>query len=167
MAEKVRRYKVVAEVGSALAVVLSLVFVGLEVRGTSRQTALNTESLQVAAYQDLIAQIGEFNQLMVEPETAALYTRLQNPEGDWSDFSEVDERRARSILFFLLRHADMAYYQFERGMLPEDRLESALAPLLSDLHLQLYRTFWEDVKGNFVPAFRQYADRRMVENWPW
>ena len=64
MAEKVRRYKVVAEVGSALAVVLSLVFVGLEVRGTSRQTALNTESLQVAAYQDLIAQIGQFNQLM-------------------------------------------------------------------------------------------------------
>ncbi len=138
------RYKMVAEIGSAMAVVLSLIFVGLEVRETAEQTALNTESLQVAAYQDLIAQISEFNRLLIEADVAALYTRLGDSEGDWAELSTVDQRRGFSLLFLLFRHADMAFYQFERGMLPEARFESALQPLLGNIDRPLYRAFWAD-----------------------
>ena len=164
MTEDRRRFKVAAEIGSAVAVITSLVFVGLEVRETSRQTALNTESLQVTAYQHLIGQIGEFNQMMVDPDLAALYERLQDPEGEWSDFSVVDRRRAMSILFYLLRHADMAFYQFERGMLPEARMNSAAVLFLDGVSLPLYSTFWEDVRDNFVPSFREFVDHRVAES---
>lgn len=61
------RYRVFAEVASAAAVALTLVFVGLQLRETSRQTALNTASLQVSAYQDLNAQISHFNELLLDP----------------------------------------------------------------------------------------------------
>ena len=162
MAHRQTRFTELVEMVSAVAVVFSLVFVGLEVRGTSRQTALNTEALQVAAYQDLIGQIGGFNQLLLDPEVAMVYERLQEPDGDWSDFSVVDRRRARSVLFFLFRHADMAYYQYERGMLPAARLKSALAPLLDDTP-PLYLSFWQDVKPNFVPEFSIYLDEAFSE----
>jgi hypothetical protein len=57
----------------------------------------------------------------------------------------------------------MAYHQYERGMLSEERLVSALRPLLSDIHRPLVRQFWDEVKGNQIPAFREYFDRRSAE----
>lgn len=153
----------IAQLGSALAVVLSLVFVGLQVREASRQTALNTEALQLAAYQDLIGQIGELNRLLVEPAAADLFERLLAPDGDWAQFSQTDRRRGRSMLVLIARHADMAYYQYERGVLSRDRLESALAPWLILADRPLYRSFWEDVRMSFVPSFRDYMDSRVRE----
>ena len=55
-----------AEIASAAAVVISLIFVGLEVRESARQTELNTQSLQLSAYQDLIGQIGTINVLNIQ-----------------------------------------------------------------------------------------------------
>jgi hypothetical protein len=161
--DKSGRYRVVVEITSATAVALTLVFVGLQLRETSRQTALNTASLQVSAYQDLNAQISHFNELLLEPEVALVFERLVNLEGRWSDFSVVERRQARSLMFMRVRHADMAYHQYERGMLSEERLVSALRPLLSDIHRPLVRQFWDEVKGNQIPAFREYFDRRSAE----
>ena len=71
-----------AGIASAAAVVLSLVFVALEVRESSRQTELNTQSLQVSAYQDLIAQIADVNIVMLEnPGLIDI-----GPPGPWSRF---------------------------------------------------------------------------------
>ena len=155
------RYKVLAEILSAAAVVLSLVFVGLEVRETARQTELNTEALQITAYQDLIAQIGQFNEAMLDAEMAALYMRLTDPAGDWSSLSPVERLQAERILFLLARHADLAFYQFEQGLLPEARLESALRPFMADINKPMYRDFWEANKRNFIPSFQAYIDRQI------
>lgn len=154
------RIKGIAELVSVIAVVLSLVFVGLEVRETARQTALNTESVQVTAYQNLISQIAEFNRLLLQPDVAILYNRMQDDNTDWSQFSVVERRQARAILFILFRHADMAFYQYERGMLPEARLESALGPVC--VQPPVCRSFWEERKSNFVPEFQAYIDARIA-----
>ena len=50
MESKPGNVKLLAQIASAMAVVISLVFVGLEVRETAEQTALNTVSLQVTAW---------------------------------------------------------------------------------------------------------------------
>lgn len=157
------RYRTIAEVGSALAVALTLLFIGLQLRETSRQTALNTTSIQVAAYQDLNAQISHFNELLLDPEIAAVFEMMVDPAGDWSKFSPVQRRQARSLLYMRVRHADMAFYQFDRGMLSAERLDSALRPLLSDIATPVFRAFWDEVKSRQVPAFREYLDRRIAE----
>ena len=146
------------ELVSALAVVLSLVFVGIEVRETARQTRLNTEALQVAAYQDLVAQIAQFNAVLLDPELAAVYAAMVDPDATWSDLDLVQATQARRILFLIVRHADMAFYQFEKGLLPEERLTSALRPFLADIDKPIYREFREEAKVNFVRSFREYID---------
>ena len=153
--------KLLAQIASAAAVAISLVFVALEVRETAEQTALNTVSLQVTAYQELIGQIDEWNRVMLDPDLAELWGRVRDTNGDWSEFSAIDERRARSLLFLLFRHADMAFYQYERGMLPDERLESALVPFYSTLDAPMGREHWERAKDNFVPAFRAYVDGQL------
>jgi hypothetical protein len=61
-----------------------------------------------------------------------------------------------------VRQADMAYYQFERGMLSQDRLNSALRPILSDADKPVFRDFWKEVGPNQIPAFRDYLNRRIA-----
>ena len=114
------------QIASAAAVVLSLIFVGLEVRESALQTELNTQSLQVTAYQDLIAQIGAINERgMDNPELGQLVAATSS----FNELSEIDRERVFSNLMLIARHGDMAFYQYELGMLTEERLESALGPL--------------------------------------
>ena len=81
----------------------------------------------------------------------------------WSKSDVVERRQARSLLYMRIRHADMAFYQFERGMLSEERLRYALRPLLSDVDKPIFRSFWEEVGPLQRPAFRERLDRRIVE----
>lgn len=161
MAGEKRWPKIVAEVLSAAAVVASLMFVALQVRETARQTELNTEALRVAAYQNLIGQIAQFNVAMLDPGLAEVYGKMQEPTAEFESLSLVEQVQAERILFLLVRHADMAYYQYELGLLSEARLESAVQPFLADVEQPMYRTFWQRSKGNFVPDFQAYVDARM------
>lgn len=162
MRHKTPRFKFLAELASAIAVVVSLVFVGLEVRETARQTRLNTEALRLAAYQDLIAQIAQFNTAMLDPGAASVYLKIIDPRGDWESMSPIEQSQADRVLFLLVRHADMAFYQFEQGLLSEERLNSAVRPFTADLAVPIFRSFWERSKGNFVPTFQAYIDSQLV-----
>lgn len=162
MAGEGRGLKIIAEVLSAAAVVASLVFVALEVRETARQTELNTEALRVTAYQNLIGQIAQFNVALLDPAIADVYGKMQEPSGDFASLTAIEQVQAERILFLLVRHADMAFYQYELGLLPEARLESAVQPFLADVDRPMYRAFWERSKANFVPEFRAYVDARMA-----
>jgi hypothetical protein len=161
-----RRYERAARLGSALAVVLSLIFVGPQLRETARQTAINTASLQVAAYQDLNAQISHFNELLLDPVIAGVFERLTDPAGDWSQFSMIERRQARSLLYMRVRHADLAFYQYDSGMLTQERLDLALAPLLSDIEKPVVRSFWEEVRSYQMPEFRAYVDANLGDAAP-
>jgi hypothetical protein len=105
-----------------------------------------------------------FNELPLDRDLAALYEKMNDPAGDWSRFNAVDARQARSLLRMQIRQADMAFYEYERGMLSEVRLNSALRPLLSSIHKPIVRSFWEEVGPNQVPEFRDYMNRRIVES---
>jgi hypothetical protein len=160
--EQNRRYQVVGQIASAGAVALTLLFVGLQLRETSRQTALNTAALQVGAYQDLNAQISHFNELLLAPEIAIVWEHILDPDWNWPKFSLVERRQARSLMYMRIRHADMAFHQYERGMLTEERLTSALRPLLSDIDKPVVGAFWTEVAPNQLPAFRDYIDSKIA-----
>lgn len=156
-----RRFRIVAEILSAAAVVISLVFVGIEVRESARQTALNTESMQVSTYQDLVTQIGELNRLALENvEVAAL---LDDFNLSYDSMPSHEQRRYTSYLFLVFRHGDMAFYQYELGALSRERLESALRPLTCRLGLRMFQEFWQGNREGFVPAYRAFVDSAMVD----
>ena len=162
MSSRTHPFRLLAEIASAIAVVVSLVFVGLEVRETARQTELNTEALRLAAYQDLISQISDFNMALLDPEVASVYLRASDPQSDWASMNSIERSQADRILYLLVRHADMAFYQVEQGLLSEDRLNSAVRPFTADLDSPIYRDFWERSKQHFVPSFQAYIDSQMA-----
>ena len=54
---KLERWALIAEIVGGVAIVLSLIFVGLQVRQSAEQTALNTDAIRADAIQSLVGQI--------------------------------------------------------------------------------------------------------------
>ena len=150
------------EIASAVAVVISLIFVGLEVRESARQTALNTQSLQVSTYQDLIAQIGDVNALMLEnPEIRQRIA--EGAESSWDELSADEQSELRAFFFLLLRHGDLAFYQYQLGMLTEERLESALGILGGQICSPRFHGFWYSQGSDFVSGYLDLINGMIAE----
>lgn len=149
------RLSITLEVISALVVVISMVFVGLEIRNSTEQTEQNTRTLQVSAYQDLISRIVDLNMIAIE-ESVTIETLLAIDSP-----SATEIQRLNSFLWILFRHGDMAYFQYENGSISEERMLSAMNPLLLRLDNPKILSRWNTVKEAFVPAYRKYIDARI------
>lgn len=151
-----QRTTTVIEIISAIAVVLSLIFVAFEIRNSSEQVEQNTQALQVAAYQDLIGRIVELNAIGIEEGTTIeSLVAIENP-------TEAEVSKLNSFLWILFRHGDMAYFQYEQGAISEERLQSAMAPVLGRLSLPRVAARWEEIEPVFVPSYRAYM-REQIE----
>ncbi|MEP0201828.1 MAG: hypothetical protein ABJ084_08205 [Halioglobus sp.] len=150
------RLSITLEIISALVVVISLVFVGLEIRNSTEQTEQNTRTLQVSAYQDLISRIVDLNMIAIEESvTIETLVAIDSP-------TSTETQRLNSFLWILFRHGDMAYFQYENGSISEERMLSAMNPLLLRLSDPKIRSRWNAVKGAFVPAYSNYIDSKIA-----
>lgn len=145
------QWKDVIEGVGVIAIIASLVFVGIETRNSTRQSALTTQALEITAYQDLMTNIEELNVLSLQSDsTAAVMRRL------WEPGEDTDEFRQTRALYLLFRHGDMAYFLYERGAINEERLRSAIAPI--NVNNQLIRDFWDARKSGFATGYQNYMD---------
>ncbi len=147
----------VGETVGGIGVIVTLIYLAIQVRQNTRNIHDNVTSLQVNAYQDLISRITNVNTLTItNSELAALLLKAQT---DPRSLDEVELNRYSSYLLTLLRHADMAYLQYERGLLDRERFLSALGPFHGMIRQHpVARAFVKAVietEGSiFVPAFR-------------
>ena len=149
------KLSIVLEIVSAVAVVISLIFVGLEIRNGNEQTEQNTRALQVAAYQDLIARIVDINAIGIEESTTIeSLVAIESP-------TDKDTEKLNSFLWILFRHGDMAYFQYESGSISKERMLSAMAPLLGRLRYTRVTKRWHQVKHAFVPAYASFIDGQL------
>ena len=153
------KWKNLFESVGIVAIVASLVFVGIETRNSTRQAVLNTQALEIAAYQDLMDNIADMNAIIVQdPGLAALmYKATRTTEA----LTDLEQYRYTRALFMRFRHGDMAYFQYERGAIDEARLRSALQIL--SLDNPNVRDFWESRQLNFVESYRNYINRLIDE----
>ena len=153
-------WRIVAEITGILALVASLVFVGIETQNSTKQAKLTTQALEIASYQELISSILEMNaSSLVEPEVAALMFKAYRTDEELTDLESFRFSRA---IFARFRLGDMAYFQYERGAIDEKRLRSVLKVLnLGNLRV---REFWGKYKSNFVGSYSIFIDQLLSES---
>lgn len=143
-----------------IAIIASLIFVGIETRNSSRQAFLNTQALEIAAYQELMDNIAEMNILIIQdPEVASFMHKVYSTS---EELTELEQFRFSRAAFLRFRHGDMAFFQYQRGVIDEARLRSSLKVL--NLSNPRVRAFWEQVKRNFVGPYGDYIDQLINEN---
>ena len=115
----------------SIAVVATLIYLAIQVRQNSQQIQDNVSSLQIGAYQDLMSRIADMNKLAIEnPDWAEITIKgARSPQ----DLTDTEISRYLTYIITLTRHADMAFLQYEKGLLDRERFISSLGPFLGVL----------------------------------
>ena len=161
--KKSERIQVITEIVSALAVIVTLVFLIIEIRLNTEQTTLNVRAVEADAYQGLIAQMTHINKRGLDyPEFQDIWRRWQ--QGD-SNLPREEYGQVNSYLWMIIRHADLAYYQYERGIIDEERFLAVITVLTGPLKASVrVREEWDRRKLNLVQGFKDTIDN-YIEEW--
>jgi hypothetical protein len=163
--ENLKKWALVAEIISGVAIVISLVFVGLQINQSTNETTQNTKALEANAYQDLISQISSMNMLIIQdPEFADIYSRMLNKE---SPKDAIERQRVISFITLNIRYGDMAYRQYQNGLIDEDSLDSILTPLIVFLlRMEPAEARWNQLKNALNSDYIQHVERLVELGMP-
>lgn len=134
MKERLQQYALIAEMVDGTAIVLSLIFVEMQIRQKS-------EINQINAYRELVSQITVMNTLRVQDAAFAdLFWRFDHGEQPQDD---KERARLEAFLYMVFRHGDLAYRQYDKGLIDREGLISAPNPTRSFLNTELDKEVWE------------------------
>ncbi len=154
--EKLQVWALAAEIIGGIAVVFSLGVVGYELNQSNAQAELNTNALEISAYQSLINSIIDQNTIIAtDPGLATIRIKsATNPD----EMTQDELTRINSYYMSLIRHGDMAFFQYERGAIDQERLDSVLAILSLVMANPIGRIRWDNAKQDFSDSYVQYLE---------
>ena len=126
-------------------VIAGIVFLAIEIQQ-------NTRSLEVNAYQELMNSIIATNALLIE------YPEANTALGVNPELVSIEESIRINYFWVVTRQGDLAFYQYEQGMLSMSRMRSSMGPLNGQLCTDAYQEFWTRYSSNFVLSYREYLD---------
>jgi hypothetical protein len=153
------RYALIAEIVGGLAVIVGLVFVGLELRQ-------NTIVQRVTATQTLVVDYENAVDLLTKDnESACIYVRGNN---GLSNLSGIERYRYFVMWFHLLRAAEQLHYYSLEGMV-DARIWRGFQRQLDEVirypgvkeYWQLRRDWYSDEFQNFIDSI--YSNKPVVE----
>lgn len=137
-------------IGRALAAaagILSVVFVGMEVRQ-------NTKAVRGATYQAVAeANTDWLAMLATQPELGNLLQRWSTGDTTLTE-REVGTVYTLQLLFW--RTVENAHYQYLQGSLPEEVVRRWIPPDM--LENPVLRDWWAGSRDRFTPAFVEYVE---------
>jgi hypothetical protein len=137
-----------AEILAAIGVLISLIFVGLQVRQ-------NTQAQRVLAVESLAAAITAIN--LPGMESPALGAALAKTTRDWHGASRDERIIAHFFLFSLFKLLETAWYQQRANTLDQTQWAGWETLLLAYYHFPGVQKAWWPQRGNsYSPEFRAY-----------
>jgi hypothetical protein len=148
LAKSLKEYALAAEIIGAIAVVISLIYVGVSVNQ-------NTNALMVANHQALVAMDQTTTDWFKDPAFVATW---QKAEEDVGQLSSVEVAQAFSYLAGKLNAWEFAFLTHEDGMMADNIWVGWDAHYRTVLKQEACRKFWKLDRESFSPAFRHYLD---------
>jgi hypothetical protein len=145
----------------AIAVVVTLFYVGLQVKHSKEATEANTRSLEESrkialanAYHARAVETSASFRMLTDSEIAAFCVKYRNAGVE--SLTEEERFRVDSLLLGDVYRLDASFYAFQQGLLPE--FESTL-----ETGVRNYGPMWRDF-GVHIPreSFRAEVDRIMA-----
>lgn len=153
MARSLKEYALAAEIVGAIAVVISLVYVGASVNQ-------NTKAIMVANHQALVAMDQDKNGWLKDPEFAAIYEAAG--EGV-SELSPVQSLQLSTFLADTFNAWEFAFITHNNGMMDDNIWDGWDGFYRLSLEELEHQWFWDQRRQGFSPAFRTYVDSILAE----
>lgn len=137
----------IAELVAALAVVISLVYLALQVKE-------GTEAARTSTYESIVSDFGALNRVIAStPDLSALFVRGQEDYGALT----ADERARVSQLFFVCFHNfENIYYQYRKGYLEDDVWLGWRRLMLAYHGRPGFQLWWSMRSRVFSPSFVEF-----------
>jgi hypothetical protein len=151
---KPEKVKDTAEMIGIAAIVLSLVFVGLEIR----QSAAATRGATQQALADSAKEAS--GALVADEEMAELTLRFLTTT-DWNEFSDVERFRAVVRFTSMVRVYESAYYQWSEGNLAPEIWAGWEASIGGVAPMPGVAVYWGERRLYFDERFQIYFEEKM------
>lgn len=147
-----------ADIVAALGVVISLIYLAVQVRDNSRLVSENTKAQLMAA--DISSNDGtrEVNlEIIKDPELASLIRR--GLSGD--DLDEIDRQRFAQWVR-MITESHMTYFvQLERGIVTGEIFEYWSRNFDRLCTRPAFTRSWNNIRNDFMESFRDYIDAKI------
>ena len=146
---KLERWALIAEIISAVAIVLSLIFVGFQVRQSSEETAANSRALEATIRESML----NADLSIIQSQLPFAQIQIHNLQG--TDPANAEERSQQTSYFFMMTRTRENYWnQYSQGMLDKDTYVSYREPLLANLEVSDFNlAIWNTNNSTLVPGF--------------
>jgi hypothetical protein len=144
----------VGEIVGALAVVISLLYLALQIRNQVAQARLE-------ALHDMSKEFREVSTLFATPDIADLFVRANNEFDSMSDSELV---RLIVVITNLFRAWEEAFLEMRDGHLEVKVWEDLSRDYTQAMTAPSFRRIWLLRKQNYDPGFQSYADNIIREN---
>lgn len=149
---RLERWALVAEIVGAFAVVLSVVYLGLQI-------ADNTKLLRSQAHYNALSLAQRPLELMVENESLAAV--ISKCDATPAAASSIEWERCLNYYFIQFNSWEYMYYQHRDRSIPRQLWVGADAYFKSLVATKPgYGRFWSEFNGSFDQPFRSYANRQ-------
>ena len=146
----------IADIAGSVAVVLSLVFVGMQVRQ-------NTRAIRATTYNTIVQNsIAILAPQFMHQEFTEFMAKFQS---DPQAATPAETARFHAIMLAAFRHWDNLYYQFRNGMLEGEMWESYHCTMSSWLDRAAWRD-WFDAHAKMFSESLQALIRQRIASMP-
>jgi hypothetical protein len=156
------KWSAIAEIISAAAILITLLYLSVQTRQLALQTAQNTRAV-----------LASMNQESSDAETEWLYKLLDTPEslinqspldalGD--SYDKEDVKKTQILVHAITRNRENQWMQYRNGVLEQDRWEpyrDTFAALL--VSNEVAGAAWDAQRQSFVPGFREEVQQKVDE----
>jgi hypothetical protein len=146
--------KYIFEIGGAIGLIGSLIFVGIEIRQ-------NTTAVRGATQQAVSSQVAEMYRIGAENERMAELVSKAFQDISKTDISEGDYVSLWMYQMMGFRRIENIYLQYKNGLLTKDAF--------SRIGMGIYRTkivreIWDERRGDFEPDFAEFFEELRDNN---
>jgi hypothetical protein len=144
-----------AEVLGAIGVILTLIFLTLQIRQ-------NTKALRGASYQAAIASVSEVSREIGLNQDAADIVLRGNRSPD--QLSEIEWVRYSALNVALMRNFENTFYQYRSGMIEADAWQGWRQAILAQFFAPGTQKWYTENRSRYHPAFQKFlADARKTD----
>ena len=142
-----------------LAVVASLLYLGLQIRQGNRQVEQNTRSLQASTHQAIIGDLNRFRSMLIQGDALGrIY--LQGLE-DPSRLTPEEQFRFRGLMQTLFANLELQHKSRESGLFA---LDSQDATVLGVALAPGARAWWAQARYLYDSDFQRYVDELIAHH---
>ena len=143
-----------ADIISGVAVIVSLIYVGVQVRRNTRSTRSQTNQLAHESLASVSMEVAK------SPQLTELTSKAMS---DFDQLTTLEKYQYDMIMLTLFRRYENVYYQFCEGLLEKDLWQGYVGSILFYYHTDGGRAFWQNRRNLFAPKFRAWLESTSLE----